>query len=74
MPVIKIQTAIPQEEYKKFKRKAEQLKLKDYALAQEAIIVFINEPSKAQVRRALYKLVKLFEDDLKDLGQDMGVF
>ena len=74
MPVVKIHTALPQEEYEKFKLKMQQLKMKEYSLAQEYILVCLNETSKYEVRKALYKLYKFLENDLKELGENVARF
>jgi hypothetical protein len=66
MPVVFIQTAIPSEEYQRFKRRMQELGLTKYALAQEAIIVFVNEPTKSQKKALYQKLKEAIENDLKN--------
>jgi len=68
MPVVKVWTSLPVEEYQKFKEKAEQMRMKPYELAQYYILIGINESEKSLKKILVYKLQKAIEylwEDLK---------
>jgi len=69
MPVVVVKTAIPIEEYARFKQKAEQLGVSEYGLAQEAILLFVNEPQNAERKMLMKKLMDFFKKDIELTGQ-----
>lgn len=64
MPMVHVQTSIPKEEYMKLKEKAERLMISEYELLQDAIMVFLNEPEKTEVKQAIQRLLEFVKKDL----------
>lgn len=69
MPVRIIQTAIPLEDYEKFKHQMEKQKLTEYALAQDYILVGLNEPQNFEKKKLLLKLAEFFKKDFELTGR-----
>jgi len=61
MPVVRVFTAIPAEDHERLKQKAKELRMSEYKLAQEAILIYINEPEKSRLKR----IMAFIEEDLK---------
>ncbi len=68
MPIVTVQTGLPSEEYQKFKRETERLQLTEYKLAQEILMVHLNQPKKAEKERFLAIALRFIIDDLSDKG------
>lgn len=66
MPIVAVQTAIPREDYERFKQKAKDKGISEYALAQEALLIYINEPKTVQKKKVLF-LVDMIMKDLHDM-------
>ncbi len=69
MPTMPVKTAIPLEEYERFRQKAKELGISEYALAQDAIILYINEPQNAEKRMLMKKLLDFFKKDFEETGK-----
>lgn len=64
MPMVHVQTSIPKEEYMKLKEKAERLMISEYELVQDAVMVFLNEPEKTEVKQAIQRFLEFVKKDL----------
>ena len=61
---MKIQTDIDNGSYKKFKEVMEKLKMTEYQLAQEAILVYINEVDSSVEKTRARRIMEFIKKDL----------
>jgi len=61
---LKIQTDIDNGSYKKFKEVMEKLKMTEYQLAQEAILVYINEVDSSVEKTRARRIMEFIKKDL----------
>jgi len=51
MPVVRIFSAIAAEDRDRLKKLAEEMRMTEYKLIQEAILVYVNEPNKIKQKK-----------------------